>query len=208
MYVQYGCGYEAPKQWRNFDASMTLRWERTPIVGRLYTKNAVRFPATAEFGDIIKGLPLKDESCQGVFASHVLEHFSFDEFHRALENTKRILRKDGVFRLVVPNLEWYAREYIARINSGDPKANEFFMRRTYLGEEKRARGPIQFIYEFLRTSRHFWMWDIPSMKSALTEHGFHNIRRCYFGDSEDPMFKLVEQEGRYDEGSFGMESIR
>ncbi|CAO5043555.1 MULTISPECIES: hypothetical protein [Microcystis] len=27
-YVQYGCGWSAPSQWRNFDASPTLRFER------------------------------------------------------------------------------------------------------------------------------------------------------------------------------------
>ena len=208
MYVQYGCGFEAPKEWRNFDASVTLKWERVPILGHLYTKNATRFPANAESGDIVKGLPLRDESCQGVFASHVLEHLPLEDFHKALENTKLILQKGGVFRLVVPSLEWFAREYIARVDAGDSKANEFFMRDTSLGEQTWSRRPTRFIFELLRTSRHFWMWDVLSMSAALGEHGFQNIRRCYFGDSSDPMFKLVEHKGRFDERSFGMEATR
>jgi hypothetical protein len=33
MYVQYGCGpFSAPQGWENFDSSLTLRWERIPIV--------------------------------------------------------------------------------------------------------------------------------------------------------------------------------
>jgi len=55
-YVQYGCGWSAPINWRNFDASPTLRFERIPIVGRFYTKNASRFPRNVEFGDIVCGL--------------------------------------------------------------------------------------------------------------------------------------------------------
>ncbi|MGB9144396.1 MAG: methyltransferase domain-containing protein [Acidobacteriaceae bacterium] len=208
MYIQYGCAYDAPEGWRNFDASATLKWERTLILGRLYTKNAKRFPANAEIGDIVKGLPVNDESCKGVFASHVLEHLSLDDFHVALDNTRRILRKGGIFRLVVPNLEWYAREYIARISAGDSKANDFFLRSTHLGQDKRVRDFWQFLYKFFATSHHLWMWDVPSMRGALADHGFRDIRRCYFGDSSDPTFKLVEREARYDERSFGMEAVR
>jgi predicted SAM-dependent methyltransferase len=200
IYVQYGCGFKAPREWRNFDASMTLKWERTPILGRLFTKNA-------ECGDIVKGLPLREESCRGVYASHVLEHLALDEFHRAIENTMRILEKGGVFRLVVPDLEWAARDYIAGVDSGTPQANAMFLRSTYLGQEKRVRGTVGLLYELFKTSSHLWMWDAPSLKHVLTEHGFQNIRRCKFGDCADPMFNLVEDPGRF-ENAVAMEATR
>jgi SAM-dependent methyltransferase len=198
MYIQYGCGYTAPKEWRNFDASITLKWERMPILGRLYTKNAQRFPANAEYGDIVKGLPVKDQSCRGVYASHVLEHLALDDFHTALENTRRILKPGGIFRLIVPDLEWYAGEYLARVGAGDTNANSFFLRETYLGEEKRTRNLFCFVFSLLRTSNHRWMWDAPSMTEALVQHGFKNIRRCSFADCADPMFKLVEDAERFE----------
>jgi len=207
MYVQYGCGFTAPKEWTNFDASMTLKWERTPVVGRMYTKNSQRFPSTVQYGDIVKGLPLDEESCRGVYASHVLEHLALEDFHTALENTKRILAKDGILRLVVPDLEWAAKEYITKVSAGDPQANAFFLRETHLGEEKRDRGLIGFVYKFLNTSRHLWMWDALSLERALAEHGFKNIRRCYFGDCEDRMFNLVEEAGRF-EHAVAMEARR
>ena len=49
-YVQYGCRWSAPSRWQNFDASPTLRFERTPLIGRPYTKNQSRFPSNAEYG--------------------------------------------------------------------------------------------------------------------------------------------------------------
>src|ERR1700688_376097 len=79
-YVQYGCGWSAPEGWTNFDASLTLKWERIPILGRC-TKNSRRFPPNVRSGDIVKGLPVGDESCHGVYASHVLEHLTLEEFH-------------------------------------------------------------------------------------------------------------------------------
>jgi hypothetical protein len=51
------------------------------------------------------------------------------------------------------------------------------------------------------------MWDAPSLKHVLTEHGFQNIRRCKFGDCADPMFNLVEDPGRF-ENAVAMEATR
>lgn len=110
-YVQYGCGWSAPSGWRNFDASPTLRFERLPLIGQLYTKNETRFPANEEYGDIVKRLPITPESCKGVYCSHVLEHLSLDDFRTALHNTFQILQR-GVFRFVLPDLEYSVRRYL------------------------------------------------------------------------------------------------
>src|SRR5579883_3262393 len=96
LYVHYGCGLTAPAGWLNFDASPTLRWERMPLLGRLYTKNAERFPAGVRYGDIVRGLPIPEGSCKGIYASHVLEHLALNDFHRALENTRRMLAPGGI----------------------------------------------------------------------------------------------------------------
>ena len=57
LYVQYGCGFCAPKEWQNYDASLTLRCERNPGP-RVIHQNASRFPANVLPGDIVRGLPI------------------------------------------------------------------------------------------------------------------------------------------------------
>jgi len=134
----------------------------------------------------------------GIYASHVLEHLSLEDFHKALRNTKKILKSNGIFRLVVPDLESAAREYLRRIDLGDPEASTVFLEETCLGRRKRARHLPGFLHEWLRTSDHLWMWDTLSMKHALEQHGFRYVRRCAFGDCDDPMFAMVEEEGRFE----------
>ena len=34
-YVHYGCGLSAPEEWDNYDVSLTLRVQQTPILGSL-----------------------------------------------------------------------------------------------------------------------------------------------------------------------------
>lgn len=134
LYVQYGCGFCAPRGWKNLDASPTLRFEKLPILGRLYTKNKTRFPKNVEYGDIVKGLPIPAGCCSGIYASHVLEHLALDDFRIALKNTRILLRPGGVFRFVVPNLETLALAYI---NSDEATAAEQFMRAVSLGSTTR-----------------------------------------------------------------------
>lgn len=196
LYVQYGCGWSAPQGWRNFDASPALRFERLPVVGRLYTKNGARFPEAVEYGDIVKGLPIEPGACDGIYCSHVLEHLALGDFRRALQNTYRLLKPGATFRLVLPDLHSSARRYL---ESTSPDAAVVFLRETALGEEVRPRSLKGFLANWLGNSRHLWMWDYKSMVEELKTAGFVNIRRAEFGDSRDSMFGTVEQKDRWDD---------
>jgi len=194
-YIQYGCGWSAAQNWRNFDASPTLRFERLPIVGKLYTKNNTRFPQDVEYGDIIRGLPIPDEFCEGVYCSHVLEHLSLDDFKIALKNTYKILKPGGIFRLVLPDLEFSMNNYMN--NSSSSAANDF-LNETSLGRVTRPRGVLGLLKEYMGNSQHLWMWDYKSLAKELEEVGFTEIRRAEFNDSKDSTFKDVEDKDRWD----------
>lgn len=99
---------------------------------------------------------------------------------------------------MVPDLEWAAREYVRRLDAGDPAANRFFLEETCLGKTDRVRGLPGVMYNTFATSAHGWMWDSLSLAHELEEHGFRGVRKCCFGDCEDPMFALVEDAGRFE----------
>lgn len=198
LYVQYGCGLSAPKEWVNFDVSPTLRLQKIPIVGNwLKSRSAVVFPANVLYGDIVKGLPVPDNSCDGVYCSHTLEHLSLEDFRLSLRNTLRILKPGGIFRCVVPDLEIAAREYIQALDRKEKDASIHFLNSVMLGQRTRPRGTKNLVKTMFGNSNHLWMWDIQSLADALQQAGFKNIRACKFDDSNDPMFKLVEAEGRF-----------
>ena len=198
LYIQYGCGWDAPEGWVNFDASPTLRIERLPVFGRrlsaMVKRNPVPFPDNVRYGDIVKGLPLGDETCRSVYCSHVLEHLGLDDFRKALANTKRLLQPGGIFRLVLPDLAFYVSQYLA---SASPDAALEFMRTTGLGVSSRARGVKGFMQELMGNSRHRWMWDYPSLERELDQAGFKQIRKALLGDSTDEKFNQVECQERW-----------
>lgn len=198
IYVQYGCGHSAPKEWTNFDVSPTLRIQNTPIIGIiLKSKLNTTFAKNVLYGDIIKGLPVNNNSCDGLYCSHTLEHLSLQDFRLALLNSFNILKKGGIFRCVLPDLEFAARTYIANLDNGDKLASLNFFNDTLLGLKVRPKSFKDFISSFFGNSNHLWMWDNISLTEELNKVGFTHIRECKFNDSKDEMFKFVEDKGRF-----------
>jgi len=199
IYVQYGCGLSAPINWLNFDASPTLRIQKIPIIGNLLkNKLNVIFPENVIFGDIIKGLPIKNNSIDGLYCSHTLEHLSLEDFRIALKNSYKILKKGGIFRCIVPDLEYNARKYLMDLEKNDDSASINFMNETYLGIKKRPKNLKDLIISFFRNSQHLFMWDSKSLSIELINVGFSQIRNCKFNDSDDKMFNDCEDPGRFD----------
>lgn len=200
-YVQYGCGHSAPEQWINFDVSPTLRIQKVPVVGTVLKKYLnTTFPPNVRYGDIVKGLPVQDNFCDGVYCSHVLEHLSLSDFRMALRNTYKILKPGGVFRCVVPDLEHYVRKYIQGLNEGDENASIVFLEHdSLLGLKDRARGLRGIATSIYGNSHHLWMWDSKSFTKELRDAGFRNIRNCSFNDADDQMFRFVENSSRFND---------
>jgi predicted SAM-dependent methyltransferase len=175
------------------------------MIGKLFQYRGVVFPGGTRYGDIVKGLPIPDCSADGIYASHVLEHLSLDEFWIALRNTFRLLKPGGIFRLVVPDLERRARQYLARLENGNAEANSWFMRTAMLGLEHRKKGLETWARSIFGNTAHLWMWDECSMTAALGNTGYIQIRRCHFNDSRDDAFRQVEQRERFIDEKSGLE---
>ena len=194
--VQFGCGTCAPESWLNFDAGPAFLLEkRFPFLkASLVRRGFPDYPKNILYGDVIKGLPVAPNVAERVYCSHVLEHLALEDCRKTLRNVLSYLRPGGVFRFVLPDLEFYAREYL---NSDQSNAAQIFMAETYLGEQVGARGLRSLPRAIFGRSQHLWMWDYKSFVPELEAAGFTALRRAQFGDSGDPLFADVESEGRW-----------
>lgn len=211
LYIQYGSGDVAIDGWVSFDASPTLRLQNIPLLGNILKPwlNCV-FDKDVRYGDIIKGLPVPNESADGVFCAHVLEHLSLNEFHKAINNTYAILKKGGCFRCVVPNLELYLKEYMDVISgplSSRHLAALDFCKNTALGRVIRNNSMVGRLSELYGNSPHRWMWDQYSLAYALREHGFVDVKEFAIGIATDPMFLLPERAHQFQKG-LGLQCYR
>ncbi len=62
--------------------------------------------------NILKGLPFSNDSFDAVYSSHFIEHLSKNNAIYVLKEAIRVLKEDGIIRIVVPDLENICREYI------------------------------------------------------------------------------------------------
>lgn len=203
VYAQFGCGLSTPEGWLNFDASPTLRLQKLPLLGPLVSRT---FPTNALYGDIIKGLPLKNDSVDAVYCSHVLEHLSLEDCRKALVNTHKVLRHGGVFRMVLPSLATHITSYMNCPDREQAAMN--FMKHTILGQERRPRGLRGLILTAFGNAAHRWMWDFPSLAAELRKTGFTSIREAVQGDSGDAMFDRVESPERWKWNPLGIHCLK
>ncbi len=144
--------------------------------------------------DLRKGIPASDGSVDAVYHSHVLEHIDRDAVPGFLTEVRRVLKPGGVHRVVVPDLERYAREYLASLERGleDPQLHAThdttvsqmilqMVRREAAGTSYQPR--LQRSLENLllgdarkRGETHMWMWDRVNLPEALAEAGFLDIQ--------------------------------
>lgn len=193
--VQFGCGLSCPDGWINYDSSPRLRLQRLPVVGRFMPAGPFgQFPSAVRYGDIVKGLPVRNGSVRLLYCSHVLEHLALQELRQALHNCARALKPGGMFRLVLPDLEVLINGYVS---SEEIKRAERFIRSTLMGLEQRDRGIRGFLESFLGNSRHLWLWDFAGLESELKAAGFKEVRRARFGDSGIAEFTSVESAERW-----------
>ncbi|QIZ72501.1 class I SAM-dependent methyltransferase [Oxynema aestuarii] len=100
-YLNLGCGRRFHSDWTNVD-----------------------FTSTGEgviAHNLTQGLPFPDSSFDVIYHSHVLEHFTKNTAESFLSECCRVLRSQGILRVVVPDLEQIAKIYLValeKVNAG------------------------------------------------------------------------------------------
>src|SRR5271163_2177762 len=95
--LNLGCGSRFHPDWVNLD---------------LYPSSP-----TVQQWDLQKEFPFPDGSFDVVYHSHVLEHFSRRDGLRFLERCCKVLRPEGILRVVVPDLERIVKLYVNAFNN-------------------------------------------------------------------------------------------
>lgn len=97
MRLNIGCGAVAHPDWLNLDMA-----PRHPL---------------AVACDLRRGLPLADNAADACYSSHVLEHLTRAEADPFIAEQFRVLRANGVIRIVVPDLEVMCRDYLTQLEA-------------------------------------------------------------------------------------------
>ncbi|CAB4757434.1 unannotated protein [freshwater metagenome] len=75
--------------------------------------------------NLLGKLRFKDETFDVIYTSHFIEHIPRENLDFVLRECFRVLKPNGVIRIVVPDLENIVREYIRNLDSSELEKAEF-----------------------------------------------------------------------------------
>ena len=192
MKLNLGCGDQVPDEWINVDYALGARFTKIPFfsaVNRKIKLFNLNWNEKIFLHDLTKKFPWADSSIDTVYSSHTLEHFSKEEGRRFLSECHRVLRKNGIIRIVVPDLRHDVMKYI----EGETLADDFVEKLGVLYEDsdntlKKKLSPL---FQF----PHKCMYDNSRLVEILNEIGFDASVKAAF-DSAIKDIRLVELEDR------------
>jgi predicted SAM-dependent methyltransferase len=143
--------------------------------------------------DLRRGIPFPDQTFDTVYHSHVLEHIDREDAPSFLRECFRVLKRRGILRVVVPDLELLAREYLGVVDNLPERAT--MPQHTFAVEQmidqmvirtprhRALQHPVVQLAERLLVGRtdhagilHRWMYDRFSAGQALREAGFEDVQ--------------------------------
>jgi len=186
--VNIGCGNSPINGWINYDNSLAIKLANSPLLFfiskslKLLRKQQIENVEWNKkhkilFADATKKIPLETNSVECIYTSHMLEHLSRTGSISFLDECLRILKIDGILRIVVPDLRMAINDYLT-----DGDADEFMER---LRVEAPSIGSLKEKFKlFISGYRHHqWMYDGKSVSILMKNRGFRNVKVCKNGET-------------------------
>jgi predicted SAM-dependent methyltransferase len=145
--------------------------------------------------DFNRRLPFPDESFDGIFCEHVLEHFTLDEGERMAREAYRVLRPSGCFRVVAPDGELIMRHYFDQPDS----------LRQFRGAGETDMEVVN--SHFHQRYEHQFIYDFKTLTKMLTRAGFREVKQASYG--QGPLCPpIVLDDQKYEWESLYAEALK
>jgi len=133
------------------------------------------------------GIPMADESVDFAYSSHFLEHLTRADTLRLIDEVYRVLKQNGLLRIIVPDLAFAVSLYSK-------------------GERERMLDKYFFVDSGdSYFARHKYMYDFDSLKNILENAGFKDVVRCGYRHGKMPDLNVLDNRP---EDSLFVEAIK
>lgn len=128
--------------------------------------------------DISEYIPLEDNYVDLVYSKATLEHLTYNELINCLLESRRILKRGGVVRIVVPNFDKMIENYL------DKKYTPGLKNVIFPNEKVSNEDYVETFIGRILYFDHRYLHNFHTLKKALEKTGFSEIRECKPGDSK------------------------
>jgi ubiquinone/menaquinone biosynthesis C-methylase UbiE len=137
--------------------------------------------------NVTRPFPYRSHTFDAVFSCHMLEHLRPDQAEFCLAECFRVLAREGVCRVVVPDLDILVSSY----------------------DSRRPEAFLAGIYEPVRHARgkntHHWLYNANSLIALLRSIGFAEAYRCDYRKGRCPDINTLDNRP---EGSLFVEGVK
>ena len=139
--------------------------------------------------DITRKTPLPDSSVDYVYCSEVIEHFPMYEAKKVIDETFRILKQGGIFRVTTPDVSLICKGYLSDVIDID-FFNSFFF---WVNQKKKPSFLERIGDRIYSTNPHLFLYDFESLRETLRTAGFVDVVRYDMGKGKVPDLDLLEK---------------
>jgi predicted SAM-dependent methyltransferase len=175
--------------WRRLDGWLNTDIELIP--------NVMCMDATELF-------PFADRTFEYVYTEHMIEHVPYQKGARMLQECYRVMREEGVIRVITPDLAAIVGLYNGELCPDQQEYTEWFCQ-TFAQEC--PPNPVSAINAMFREWGHQFIYDEKTLTDSMRAAGFRSIQRCALGESSHLDLKNMENQQRYPEGLLNFESV-
>jgi predicted SAM-dependent methyltransferase len=214
--LNIGCGYtNLPEDWINIDNSLSARLSKHPLIKRfLYIAGIIPkrlyelpYPDYVMIWNVKKPLPFGDGMVKYVYTSHLIEHLTKDECEFFLRQCHRVLRSEGIIRIIVPDLQSQVSDYLCKMNSIEDggaqavavPADDLIGAMGIFDDTGRDDSALIRLVRVLQGKKnlHKWMYDRYSLSLKVKQSGFVRVAQKECLDSRIEDVDLVDNPDRF-----------
>jgi predicted SAM-dependent methyltransferase len=178
--LQIGCGKNILEGWLNTDLNDT---------------------DTIVYLDAGKSFPIETGTFDCIYSEHLFEHLKVEQQINMLNEGYRILKKGGIMRIAMPNLEFLYNIYS---NPNTPVHEDYVnhyvssypcLRSVFELVADKEEHYIYVINNFFKAWGHQMIHDFSSLQKLALQFNYEVVRRCKVGESEVSFLQNIEKHG-------------
>ncbi len=144
---------------------------------------------TRLFLDATQPWPVDPGSVELIFADNMVEHLTLDQARAFLRQAHTALRPGGTIRLPTPDVESAARYYLGEDEERAAAVLGMHRQKGHVAEHSTDLLRVPFADHGHHVG---YLYDETSLSAELKRAGFHTIRRCATGESDNPALRGLE----------------
>lgn len=138
--------------------------------------------------------PFPDATFDYVFSEHLIEHLTYPQGEGMLRECFRVLKPGGRIRVGTPDLRVFIGLFAESL--GDVQQEYIRYHVDKFLKPVGIHNPVFVLNNIVRNWGHQFLYDEATLRAAVKQAGFVDLKRYASGESDDPNLKGLEFHGK------------